>query len=482
MGALFFPRSQPAWRSTLPAQIRPPAVMALPPTVTSSATATLSRQFFPAAHNAYFNVPSMPLGGVFTISRTQPDAAPPGFAAVPGTTITNGTGAPNARGAMQVSFIHDGASFELGVPSAQLGVLVRVDGEFVALTGPAVATTTYQRYDFGSRKVRRIDLIGANWWLASVGVGPTDAIYPATVRGPRVICLGDSFTALGSDQWQNWFADAMGWDDVWSSGIGGTGYVNNQSGTKKTFRARLQSDVVAYKPDIVIIMGSVNDWSQPAAQVASEAAALVAELRASLPGCLVIGAHACSGGVETMNSAALDVMDATRSGFTAAGGIWLNPVQLPFGFNGPTAATLLSGAHAAGRPGNSGVPTAVAAGQGILVDAVVGGSANIRVGATVEIGSGATRERVHLTSFTQASPKALYGFDGALRYAHASGEPVVEVGPSYMTGRGKAGTPTGWGTADLFVSSDGTHPTPEGQRALGMLLAQLVRSHIAGLR
>ena len=58
---------------------------------------------------------------------------------------------------------------------------------------------------------------------------------------------------------------------------------------------------------------------------------------------------------------------------------------------------------------------------------------------------------------------------------------VREVGPSYLTGRGYGGATTGWGNADLLVSSDHTHPSQAGDEALGMVMAGLLRGWLIGM-
>ena len=86
-----------------------------------------------------------------------------------------------------------------------------------------------------------------------------------------------------------------------------------------------------------------------------------------------------------------------------------------------------------------------------------------------------------------ASGKPVYAFDGAFQYAHAAGEPVVEVGASYISGRGHVGATTGWGTADLWCGSDSIHPSTadllsapftNGQYAIGRAVASLVQGYL----
>ncbi len=64
------------------------------------------------------------------------------------------------------------------------------------------------------------------------------------------------------------------------------------------------------------------------------------------------------------------------------------------------------------------------------------------------------------------------------------------MGASYISGRGHVGAATGWGTADLWCSSDTIHPsqsdilsTPytNGHYAIGMAQAQIVSGYLSSL-
>ena len=43
---------------------------------------------------------------------------------------------------------------------------------------------------------------------------------------------------------------------------------------------------------------------------------------------------------------------------------------------------------------------------------------------------------------------------------------------SFLRGTGKVGTPTGVGNSDIYVNSDGTHPSPAGHKATGLWMAE----------
>lgn len=481
MVALVLPRQRSTFRQRqLYSRVTPPAAMPVPPTVTTGAVPTLGRAWFAASGNASYALASSPRGGVFTVSRTL--ASSTNLALGASLTVTSNTGAtPNAAGSLAVSFLHEGSNLELAVFAA-VGMLVRVDGQYISLTPTVIGSSTYYKMAFGSRAVRRIDVLGQGISFIGAYTDWTDTLYPAPVRGPRVLCLGDSFSTNAIDGWINWLTDCTGWDDIWASGVGGTGYVSTAGGVSKKYRDRVATDVIPFAPDIVLVLGSRNDVSQPVATLQTEAAGVVSQIRAALPNCLIVGGFNASGGVETMTSAWLDTMDATRIGFTSAGGVWLNPIEMPIGFSGPVPASTVNAAHAAGRAGNAGTPATVSGLTGVQANTNTAGTTNLPFGGQViEIGTGATRERINVTSTAVSGGKIMYGFDGVLQYAHAAGEPMTMVGPSYLTGRGRLGATTGFGNSDIYVSADSVHPSPDGHRALAMAQATLLRNYLTSL-
>lgn len=465
----------------LPSAIAYPVVMGTPPTVTSGATPTLARRIYAATNSASYRVASSPVGAHFTITRTIPTGNG-GVSIGPSNTVTPGTAGQTSAGMMQASFIHHGQNIEIAVYSAT-GFLIRVDGQYVSFTSTVVASTvTYFKLAFASVAPRRIDVIGYIMSFTGVCVDAGDTVSPVPVRGPRVLCLGDSFTQPSDTGWPSWFSDCMGWDDVWAAGVGGTGYIATNGGSSKKFRDRIAADVIPYAPDIVMLYGSLNDASQSALNVGSEAAASVAQIKDALPDCLVIGGMNGVGGIETFQSNALDIMDATRAGFIAGGGVWLNPVEMPLSWSGTVPQTTVRLSHSAGRTMSTGAPHDVGnASTGLRCYGALG-NGNLPVGHTIEIGTGAVRERKVVNGRTQIGADDLcYSGEGTLRYAHAANETVRAVGPSYLTGSGKVGTTTGWGNADTLVSSDGVHPSAEGHRMLAYVQANLLRNYLASL-
>lgn len=482
--------------------IMAPRIIATAPTVTIGAAATLPRPIYAASVSSP-NVQSQVAGSPFTVSRTIPvSTTTGGVAFISEPTITPGTTTRSGQSHKQFSFMHEGSALEIQTQSNGNRYYIKVDGEYVTdtlatpatLYHTATAASQWRKLDFGTRKLRRIDLIGGGsgtdvFNFCGVAIGSSDAIFAAPIRGPRVICVGDSFTTSVIHGWTHWFAEAMGWDDVWTSGVGGTGFLATAGGASKTFRDRMETDVVPFNPDIVLVMGGQNDLSGDAAALQAEAQAYAEALRTALPNALIIGGCNAAKGVENFTAGALAARDGIKAGWKAGGGVWLDITEQPL-VGTPAATTLLS-AVSAGRAGNTGVITVTSGSTGIPCVSTAEAPASqvgLRVGSTVDIGTGATRERKVITGIGYGGGKPYYAFDGVFQYAHAAGEPVVEVGGSYISGRGQVGTTTGWGTADLWCSSDSIHPsqndilsTPytNGHYAIGMAQAAIIRGYLA---
>jgi lysophospholipase L1-like esterase len=66
-------------------------------------------------------------------------------------------------------------------------------------------------------------------------------------------------------------------------------------------------------------------------------------------------------------------------------------------------------------------------------------------------------------------------------WINSSGASSPPTGRGWQTGTGNVGAPKGDGNGDLYVSADGTHPTPAGNVYLGQLLATNLRAAILAL-
>lgn len=483
MWAVHSPRVQSA--STAPmlgnGKMSCPRLTANKPTSTTASSASLTR-FWPAgSSNVSFRNASHTLGATFNYARGVADSQGPTLSFSPASTVTATLDGSRVSAGQQFSFFHDGTQLELYLQNNAQGILIKIDGGYFGFDPIITASNSFIKLDFGTRAIRRIDLIGYKTAFAGVYTAPEDSIWAAPISGPRVICVGDSFTTPSANGWVNWFADCMGWEDVWTSGVGGTGFCATASGTKPTFGARLDADVVAYRPDLVYLFGGINDIGFSPTEAAAAVESAVSFLKRKLPSAVIVGGMNTAKGVESWNAAALNVHDAMADAFRRAGGAWLSTLQMPHKFTGPPIGynTALMDNLVAGRPGNLGTVTSVNGTCGFRINSSsTTADTNLRIGACVEIGTGATRERVNITAVSSSGGRLVYGFAGSLQYAHSAGEPVREVGPAYIAGTGSTNAPRGWGSADLYIGDDGFHPSAAGQRAIGQVNAMMLTQHL----
>lgn len=447
-------------RFTAPHRRRVRATMTSPPTPTLGTTHTIgSPLHWPSVTNT--TAGNVLAASSFTVCRAGSPAAYLGGSSYPNYLYVGyknvNYGAGRQDNLYQQSFHHDGRYLEIAFKGTAGDVLLKVDDEYVSLTPQTIANdgnVYYWYFDFGARKVRRIDFIaGTSFSFGGVFTEANDTITPAPVRGPRVIVVGDSFTeGTGSNSGVNGyvmaFADAMGWDDVWPSGVGSTGYVA-ATAPKVNYRSRLTADVTAYAPDIVLFTGGYNDYSSTPAQITTEAGLLFGQARSELPDALLVCVSPYwNAGAAPIEAQTWAKRDALKAAIVAVGGLFVDLLEQPL----PTGTT----------PSTSTLASAVAAGATSLslVDPVA-------VGATYKWSDGT---RFRAKAISGAGPYTVTT-DGPLAAAHGSGSSLTQVGDCFWTGTGKVGATTGYGNCDLYVGSDGIHPIAAGHLALGAALA-----------
>jgi hypothetical protein len=235
---------------------------------------------------------------------------------------------------------------------------VRVDGELISATPITLANDGsfyFQPLTFATRAFRRISVeMSANQKFAGFQVGPNDTVEKPAMRGPKCIVVGDSFTeGTGATSscmgWVRVFGEAMGWDDVWASGVGATGYLNPSTGGKVKFRDRLTNDVLTQSPQVVVWAGGINDQgAYTGAAIQAEALVCYQAVQAAVPGVIQIVLSPFWGaGVETYVPSLIDTRDAIKAAATAANTTaqpvyFVDLLEMPLGGTA-TATTLASG-------------------------------------------------------------------------------------------------------------------------------------------
>jgi lysophospholipase L1-like esterase len=451
-------------RNWIPPQFNQRRVMASPPatTFTTSATIASPNSWRTVTYNGVNNVAA----NYFTYNRSGspvmqgtafPDYLFVGFRPI---TSTGGGRVPSVAG---VSFMHYGTAIELFMKGVTGSFLVKVNDEYITLTAQAVPNDGagyYYYINFASAALRRIEFIGYNSLFGGVMTAATDSVYPAPVRGPRTIIVGDSFTEGSGVSTSNvngfvqLFADAMGWDDVWGSGVGATGYLAAPGG-KLTFRQRVAADVYAYSPDVVIIAGGRNDTASTAAAVGAEAELLFADIRSNLPSALlIVTSPFWQAGPQTHDAGLIAMRDAIRTAATNNGGLFVDLLEMPVN---PELTLGTATLHNSPSAGASTFQTTAAS--------------TIMANSTIQFPNG---ERYYVKATSGGSTPITVTIDGPLATNHSAGEVITQIGNSFWVGTGRVGNTTGFGNGDVYVSSDGTHPTDAGHAAIGYEVARQV--------
>lgn len=366
----------------------------------------------------------------------------------------------NAAGPYAVEFLFDGTTLEFAFKDlAGYYTTIKVDDEYVSLTPSASGGSGGIRYlpiTFASRAVRRITILNSGAYFYGVQTGPNDTVTPAPVRGPRCIVATDSFGSTGAagaatTSFVQVMADYLGWDDVWASHAGGTGYVN--PGTTVKLADRFQSDVADNNPEVVVVAMGLNDLAQTLADVQTQVAAVLDAAQAAAD--LVVAVSPWwHGDVSTYTTALLDVRDAIKTAADARGIPFLDVLEMPPGSTPLTSTTTA----AAAASGASSISTAAA----------------VAIGTTIEI---AGSQRRVVSNVSGVGPYTVT-LTQTLSADVASGATVETVGSGLWTGTGQVGSTTGSGNSDLLVSSDGTHPSQAGHEMIGSTLAGLIVSEV----
>ena len=146
--------------------------------------------------------------------------------------------------------------------------------------------------DFGSIGFRKIGFRTGNWFFGAT-VSITDTLTATSKAGVgRMVAIGDSFTeGTGAEVEYLGFPGLLRIPlglDIWISGSGGTGYLNEGPFGRVNFRGRIEEDCLQYNPDYVMIAGGINDGSYPVADIVAEAELLYDQILAALPGVTLI--------------------------------------------------------------------------------------------------------------------------------------------------------------------------------------------------
>lgn len=239
-----------------------PSTMSTAPTITQSATATITGQTF-APNAAVFRrtgAPPYAFGGNLAVRMQARD-----------TLRTDNTDRAWS-GPWRIEFDFDGQAFEINC-TANSGVRFRVwvDNQPSAATPQSLPSTTsapaFVKVDFGSRAYRRVTLEMTNYFeLRGINVAATDSVWSPTQQSPRFMWVGDSYGdgVQATDRTQAMpitIGRLLGFLDIWTqSAVASTGFIATAgSPAAVAYPARIDADVVPYSPDVVVLAGTIND-------------------------------------------------------------------------------------------------------------------------------------------------------------------------------------------------------------------------------
>lgn len=360
-------------------------------------------------------------------------------------------------GTTQISFYHRGDDLEIFMKGNGGIFVVKINGEYISLTPTTLANDGglyYYYIPFGSTALRQIDLIAYGVNFGGVYTSQTDTIYPAEQVGLKTIIVGDSFCegsqSNQTDAYPIIFSEYLGWNNVTKSGIGATGFLADYSGTRYTYRGRVQPDVIDFAPDVVIFQGSINDSGYTGAQIRTEADLLFAQVKTALPNCIVCATSPFwNGGVSKVSINSWNQKVQLQESVESFGGLFLDLLEAPLP-GAYTTTTLTLGASAS--IGATSITSSTEPG----------------VNCTYAFTDG---ERVRVKAVTGWAPSYTITLDGPLIAAKSNGAVATQKGGSLWTGTGNANAPTGYGNSDVLVSTDTTHPSVAGHYAIGTALA-----------
>lgn len=315
-------------------QFKLPSVMSAPPTVTVSAA---------NASSTLTNVQTI-YGGISGTTGVNPlfkymgdiyradwngtvyGGTFPDFNYVKNKAISGTTG--YLSGVIDVEFVVDDSSFEIVVQGKGQSTTWRIlidegQGYQSAFVDPAPTSipNDANQYNilvaFSSRKLRRIKFQSADCGFRGINVGGNGTVLPVShTPNSKLMVMGDSFTeGTGANGWFNGYASVIGTFlgmDTWTSGSGGTGFVNPNSGLNRVkYQDRVQHDVINYKPDLVIIQGGQNDTAYLKSDIQSAANLLFQTLKSGLSNVPIIVISNIA--IATLTTAMTDCRDAIKT-------------------------------------------------------------------------------------------------------------------------------------------------------------------------
>lgn len=188
-------------------------------------------------------------------------------------------------------FVFCGVKFEFKYKEVVGSLEVIADGvsEF-----NSIPTTTGQikfaSVTFSSAKPRVIAVIGQNCLVGDFYTETSDSVVTPKI-GRKIIIAGDSYTeGTGADFGLGYVNRLMSKYNIYNvvnSGLGGTGYLKENSG-RPNLISRYQTDIIDQNPDVVIIAMGINDLLSSPTDIATAASTIISDIKVSNPNCEIL--------------------------------------------------------------------------------------------------------------------------------------------------------------------------------------------------
>jgi lysophospholipase L1-like esterase len=230
----------------------------------------------------------------------------------------------NASPPWSVTFRTTGRTFAVSTVATGARYRFVIDGRPTAvrrLAGTWEEATIRVRFKRPASRRIRLELGNRGWFGGVQGqVRSNDENL-----GPRTIWVGDSYTDGDSvedslDGYAQVASRLLGLGDAWASGLAGTGYVNSGGEGKVPFGARLDGDVLAYRPRTVIMAGGINDYEAEPDELRRAALDVFRRVAASGARLVVIGPWQ----LGDQSDEEIDNRDAIASAAAEAGGLFVD--------------------------------------------------------------------------------------------------------------------------------------------------------------
>lgn len=219
------------------------------------------------------------------------------------------------------SFMFDGDKIQINIGIDDCRI--KVDGKYTTAENIPSTDGKYVEFNFGSRKLRRIDVVfgRSKSCFRGIKTRTTDSVYPAIKQDTKVLFMGDSIgqgvvgggdTVCGVSV-SNLLLSSLGVEHFCNNSIALTGFCSDANGIRKNYVQRIP-DIIKYSPDVIVVAASSNDSGFTDLEIEANVASWLSQTRTALPNVqiIVIGIPAYQNALsrQTLEQTVFDAVDA----------------------------------------------------------------------------------------------------------------------------------------------------------------------------